>query len=109
MPRHSAQRFRADSVVSAAVPKGEERERRVLSAREMEERVQERPEMGLLEVLGEDLLKKGRNEEGGLDSPFGVRDEAKRISPICAIVAASSQDVSGVRVAGRSEEVGGGG
>lgn len=78
---------------------GVERECRVFSARSTEDRVQARPEAWV------DVAFADKNGEG----TALLVDEAKRISPICPIVAASSQMVVGVRVAGVSPEGGGSG
>lgn len=82
----------------AGVEEAEESSRRADSARETEERVQERPRRleGSVDREETDFFDVGAREE-----------EAKRISPMCAIVAASSQGVPGVRVAGISPFGGG--
>ena len=59
--------------------------------------------------------EKNELEDDDGDGSFGVgvvevdEEEAKRISPMCAITPASSQATVGVRVAGTSPDRGGGG
>ena len=84
---------------------GLDRERRVCSARATESRVHARPEERgdiAFVVEGEGLMRWARVDDGTVG-------EANNISPMWAIVAASSQIVIGLRVARRSPEAGGSG